>query len=194
LSRGHQYLRLTARLASTEHPLALLEFVPGRELEGESDEEQRWIAHTLAGVHRAGSPADGPTTATFMTDWLAKELPGMEAHPWLVQAVEAVRAETDLLRATWSVLRTDPSPEAFRHDDSTGVTGLVDWTGARRGPVLYDVASAVMYLGGPEHAIAFLTGYGIDGPVGKDEMRHLNAFRRFREGHPGRRFRLAVGH
>jgi Ser/Thr protein kinase RdoA (MazF antagonist) len=182
------------RLVSTEHALALLEFVPGRELEGESDEEQRWIAHTLAGVHRAGSPADGPSTATFMTDWLAPELPGVETHPWLVQAVAVSRAETDPLKVTWSVLHTDPAPEAFRHDDSTGVTGLVDWTGARRGPVLYDVASAVMYLGGPEDATVFLTTYERDRPVGKEEMRHLDAFRRFRQAIQGTYFawRLAT--
>jgi Ser/Thr protein kinase RdoA (MazF antagonist) len=176
------------RLLSTEHALALLEYVPGRELEGETEEEQCWIAHTLAGVHRAGIPADGPSAATFMTDWLTPELPGVDAHPWLVQAVAAVRAETDPLSVTWSVLHTDPAPEAFRHDDSTGVTGLVDWTGARRGPVLYDVASAVMYLGGPEHATAFLTTYGTDAPVGPAEMRHLDAFLRFRQAIQGTYF------
>jgi Ser/Thr protein kinase RdoA (MazF antagonist) len=182
------------RVVATEHALALLEYVPGRELDGDSDEEQRWIAHTLAGVHRAGSPAGGPSTATFMTDWLAPELPGVEAHPWLAQAVEAVRAESDHLEVTWSVLHTDPSPEAFRHDDSTGVTGLVDWTGARRGPVLYDVASAVMYLGGPETATAFLTMYAAGGPLEEDEMRHLDAFQRFRQAIQGTYFarRLAT--
>jgi Ser/Thr protein kinase RdoA (MazF antagonist) len=168
------------RLVSIENALALLEYVPGRELEGDSDDEQRWIAHTQAGVHRAGSPTDGRGTATFMADWLSPELPGVEAHPWLVRVVEAVRAETDPLEVTWSVLHTDPAPEAFRHNDSTGVTGLVDWTGARRGPVLYDVASAVMYLGGREHATAFLTRYAADGPLREDEMGHLDAFRRFR--------------
>ena len=44
------------RLVLTDHALALLEHVPGRELEGETDEEQRWIASTLAGVHLAGQP------------------------------------------------------------------------------------------------------------------------------------------
>jgi Ser/Thr protein kinase RdoA (MazF antagonist) len=182
------------RLVSNEDALALLEYVPGRELEGETDEEQRWIAHTLAGVHRAGTPTTGPGTATFLTDWLSPELPGVEAHPWLVHAVEVVRAETDSLTVTWCMLHTDPSPEAFRHDDSTSVTGLVDWTGARHGPALYDVASAAMYLGGPEHANAFLTTYGAVGPLEEDEMRHLDAFQRFRQAIQGTYFarRLAT--
>jgi len=169
------------RLVLTDHALALLEHVPGRELGGDTDEEQRWIAGTLAGVHRAGSPTSEPGSATFMTDWLAPGLPGVGAHPWLAQVMEAVRAETDPLNVTWSVLHTDPSPEAFVHDDTTGVTGLIDWAGARRGPVMYDVASAVMYLGGPERAAAFLSTYRSVGPLAAGEIERLDAFRRFRE-------------
>lgn len=168
------------RLVLTEHALALLEYVPGRELQGETDEEQRWIASTLAGVHRAGSPASGPGTATFMADWLSPQLPGVEAHPWLAPAMERVRAETDPMAVTWSVLHTDPSPEAFVHNDSTGATGLIDWAGARRGPVLYDVASAVMYLGGTEESGAFLSTYQTHGPLAAEELQQLDAFRRFR--------------
>ncbi len=168
------------RLVLTEHSLALLEHVPGRELEGDIDEEQRWIATTLAGVHAAGNPASGPSNATFATDWLTPQLAGVEAHPWLASAIEAVRAETDPVTVTWAVLHTDPSPEAFIHNDGTGVTGLIDWAGAKRGPVLYDVASAVMYLDGPDRATAFLTTYRTLGPLESDEMQLLDAFRRFR--------------
>ena len=182
------------RLVVAEHAMALLEFVPGRELDGETDEEQRCIASTLAGVHRAGGPARGPSAATFITDWLSPQLPGVAAHPWLVRVIETVRAETDAPELTWAVLHTDPSPEEFLHDDSTGVTGLVDWAGARRGPVLYDVASVVMYLGGTEYAAEFLATYRTDGPVGSEELQHLPAFRRFREAIQGTYFawRLAT--
>ncbi|GAA2143946.1 hypothetical protein GCM10009844_16920 [Nocardioides koreensis] len=173
------------RQVVTQHALALLEHVPGRELEGDSDEEQGWIAGTLAGVHAAGNPAIGPSTAGFALDWLSPQTPGVEAHPWLAAAIEAARAETDQLALTWSVLHTDPVPGAFIHDDRTSVTGLIDWTGARRGPVLYDVASAVMYLGGREPASAFLSSYQSQGPVAAHEMQHLDAFRRFREAVQG---------
>ena len=161
--------------------LALLEHVPGRELDGETDDEQRWITRTLAAVHVVSGPAPGPSTSTFATDWLSPAAPGVPDHPWLVAAIDAVRAETDGLRLTWSLLHTDPVPDAFVHDDRTGVTGLIDWAGARRGPVLYDVASAVMYLGGREHASAFLATYGAEGPLAAGELDHLDAFRRFRE-------------
>ena len=182
------------RIVLTEHGLALLEYVPGRELGGETDEEQRWIATTLAALHVAGGPVPGLSASGFMTDWLTTELPGTQAHPWLVKVVEQVRAETEALAVTWSVLHTDPAPEAFRYDAQTGVVGLVDWAGARRGPVLYDVASAVMYLGGPQHARTFLATYAASGPLAEEEMRHLDAFRRFREAIQGTYFatRLAA--
>lgn len=182
------------RIVLNEPALALLEHVPGRELDGETDEEQGWIASTLAGVHAAGNPAIGPSTATFALDWLSPTLPGVGAHPWLTAAIEAVRDETDPLTVTWSVLHTDPAPEAFIHDDRTSLTGLIDWAGARRGPVLYDVASAVMYLGGPQQGSAFLSTYRSRGPLGAAEMQYLDAFRRFREAVQGAYFagRLAA--
>ena len=78
-------------------------------------------------------------------------------------------------------MHADPSPEAFILDESTGDVGIIDWGGACRGPLLYDVASAVMYLGGTDNAAAFLTRYAERGPVPTGELdRHLPAFRRFR--------------
>lgn len=180
------------RLVLTDHALALLEHVPGRELEGKTDEEQRWIARTLAGVHAAGSPA--LWNATFAADWLVAEGPGIKILDWLTTATAAVRAETDPLILTWSVLHADPCPKAFIHNDSTGETGLIDWAGAQRGPVLYDVASAVMYLGGPDRAAAFLATYRAHGCLNANQMRWLDSFRRFRWVVQGHYFaqRLAV--
>lgn len=185
---GHPVPTHDGRMVLTEPALALLQHVPGRELDGETDEEQEWIASTLAGVHSAAHPTLGPSTATFALDWLSPQMAGVEAHPWLTAVIEAVRVETDPLTVTWSVLHTDPAPEAFIHDDHSGVTGLIDWTGARRGPVLYDVASAVMYLGGTEHASTFLSTYLSRGPLSAAELQHLDAFRRFREAVQGAYF------
>ncbi|WP_088285006.1 phosphotransferase enzyme family protein [Kineosporia sp. A_224] len=172
-------------LVLTDPALVLLQHVPGRELDGGTAEEQGWMADTLAGIHTAGNPAVGdpalgPGTAAFAPDWLSPHAPGVADHPWLTAAIDAVRAETDPLTVTWSVLHTDPFPGAFIHDDRTGTTGLVDWAGARRGPVLYDVASAVMYLGGTDRAAAFLRRYSARGPLTAHELQHLDAFRRFR--------------
>lgn len=81
---------------------------------------------------------------------------------------------------SWSIIHGDPAPEAFVHDKDTAATGLIDWAGAQRGPVLYDVASAVMYLGGPGEASAFLKAYQAQCPLGPAEMDRLDSFRRFR--------------
>jgi Ser/Thr protein kinase RdoA (MazF antagonist) len=178
---GRPVPTLDGSIVQQEAGLALLEHVPGRELEGESDVEQQLIAQAMAGVHAAGGPSTGPSTSTFGVDWLSLEAPGVSDHPWLVAATEAARAETDGLTLTWSLLHTDPVPDAFVHDDNTGVTGVIDWAGARRGPVLYDVASAVMYLGGRAHASSFLSTYELHGPLTTDELAHLDAFSRFRE-------------
>lgn len=68
------------------------------------------------------------------------------------------------------------------------MTGLIDWAGARWGPVLYDVASAVMYLGGPLKASTFLSTYQSRGPLMTQEMHNLDSFRRFREAVQGAYF------
>lgn len=168
------------RLTVTEHALALLEYVPGRELQGDTDEDQRCIAATLARLHAASIPAPTRSTSTFAGDWLTQDLAGVKAHPWLSLAIETVRAETAPLTLTWSMLHTDPSPAAFIHDHTTATTGLIDWAGARPGPVLYDVASAVMYLNGSDGAATFLNSYKDHGPLRDEEMLSLDAFRRFR--------------
>lgn len=159
--------------------LTLLEFVPGRELDGQTDQEQRWIADMLGRVHTLGAPSSQPRTSTFFA-WLNPEAPGVDAQPWLAAAISAIRAETDPLDLTWSTLHADPAPEAFRRHDASGVTGLIDWTDAQRGPILYDIASAVMYLDGPLNAVPFLEAYRACGPLGTEELQHLDTFRRFR--------------
>jgi Ser/Thr protein kinase RdoA (MazF antagonist) len=179
VTTGRPLPTVAGSLVVDEPATALLEHVAGRELDGSADDEQRWMADTLAGVHHAGGVSSGPATEHFF-EWLAPEAPGLQRPTWLAPAVAAVRAEVDGLELTWSLLHTDPAPEAFVHDDSTGVTGLIDWTGACRGPVLYDVASAVMYLGGPFRGEVFLRAYREHGVLREDEWRFLAAFRRFR--------------
>lgn len=159
--------------------LALLRHVPGRELEGESEHEQGLIGTTLATVHAAGGPE--LHTGPFMSEWLSPADDVLGVASWLPDALADVRREYDALPPlTWSQLHTDPAPEAFIHDKDTGVTGLIDWAGSCRGPVLYDVASVVMYLGGPDRSERFLAAYGDRGPLDERELRRLDSFRRFR--------------
>lgn len=159
--------------------LALLHHVPGRELTGETVHEQRLIGTTLATVHAAGGPE--LHTGPFMDEWVSPADEVLGVANWLPAALAEVRREYDALPPlTWSRLHTDPTPEAFIHDDDTGVTGLIDWGGSCRGPVLYDVASAVMYLGGLDQSEPFLSSYGEHGPLDEAELTRIDSFRRFR--------------
>lgn len=170
---------IDGRIAIGDPPLALLRFVAGRELDGRTDDEQRWIARTLARVHTLGEPTQEVGVSAFFP-WLTASSPGVDTQPWLASAITAIRRVVDSLNVTWSLLHTDPAPEAFRRDDANDVIGLIDWTGAQRGPVLYDVASAVMYLGGSVTARPFIDSYVRDGPLSPAELQQLETFAKFR--------------
>jgi Ser/Thr protein kinase RdoA (MazF antagonist) len=66
---------------------------------------------------------------------------------------------------TWGLLHADPESEAFLRQPDTGAVGLIDWTATTNGPVLYDVASALMYLGGRRNAGAFWDAYVSHSPA-----------------------------
>lgn len=155
--------------------LALLSWVDGRPLDPSSAKERKRMGRTLAKVHAAG--VLGPRDDAFFP-WF--EQLAAEAPAWVRKAVAGVTKKTSKLPpVTWGLLHMDPAPEAFRVDGDR--VGLIDWTAAEEGPLLYDVASAVMYLGDGEHADEFLEGYVREGLLGKDELKdHLKLFRRLR--------------
>lgn len=159
--------------------LSLLEWVPGSALTGRSDQDQRQIARTLAKAH--GMETREVTRRPFF-EWIHGSAPGLGAEPWVRPAVHAVCNEYALLPpVTWGILHTDPAPEAFLYDELTDSVGLIDWAGSTRGPLLYDVASALMYLGGIKRGSTFLGEYALCGSIFSDEIdSHLSAFRRFR--------------
>ncbi|WP_454860834.1 phosphotransferase [Promicromonospora soli] len=82
------------RIVLAEPALALLEHVPGRELDGGTDEEQGWMASMLASVHAASNTA-GPDIDTFALDWLSPLIPGVEG------AERNSRAATPRLGKAW---------------------------------------------------------------------------------------------
>jgi Ser/Thr protein kinase RdoA (MazF antagonist) len=156
--------------------VALLRFVAGEPLTGDTARDQEAMAVTLARVHAA-------ETTTSSTPYLSDEVAELvqDVEPWIRPTVRAVLDEYGRLPTlTWGVLHADPAPEAFLRQES-GVVALIDWTAAARGPVLYDVASAVMYLGGRAHAEAFWNAYVSLGPAPAVELEeHFDAFSRFR--------------
>ena len=80
---------------------------------------------------------------------------------------------------TWGGLHTDPATEAFLHNAATGAVGVIDWSVSVRGPLLYDVASAVMYINPP--ALSFVDAYLATGALSRAEVRRgLDVMRQYR--------------
>jgi len=164
--------------------VALLTWVPGIPLTGAGEGEQRLIGETLARVHRVLWGQTVPGAQAF--HWVDPAAEHLALRPWIRPAVgAAVDALAELRHAepAWplGLLHADPAPEAFRQDAVTGRCGIIDWSSAHYGPLLYDLASAVMYLGGPERAIAMTRAYLSAGPVTAREVADgLSVMLRFR--------------
>jgi Ser/Thr protein kinase RdoA (MazF antagonist) len=142
--------------------VALLTWVPGRPLTGTDEAEQRLIGDTLARVHRVLRNREVPGAQRF--HWVDPAAAHLELRPWLrpavTAAVDALTARQDREQA-WpqGLLHADPAPDAFRLDPASAQCGIIDWGSALYGPLLYDLASAVMYLGGPTSAAAMIDAY-----------------------------------
>jgi len=107
--------------------------------------------------------------------WVDPAASHLGLRPWVRPAVSAaVEALTALENGqpSWprGLLHADPAPGAFRHDAATGQCGIIDWSSAHDGPLLYDLASAVMYLGGPGRAAAMTDAYLSAGPLTAREI------------------------
>jgi homoserine kinase type II len=63
----------------------------------------------------------------------------------------------------------DPAPGAFLLDPATGRCGVIDWSTALYGPLIYDLASAVMFLGGPDSATEVIEAYLASGALSRAE-------------------------
>jgi Ser/Thr protein kinase RdoA (MazF antagonist) len=162
--------------------LALLTWVPGHELTGEDDTGQELIGRTLAQVHRALVGFEVPDAQRF--HWVDPDAAYLTLRKWLRPAITAALnalEEADPSRMARGLLHADPAPGAFRLDPATGRCGVIDWSYAIDGPLLYDLASAVMYAGGPEEAQALIGAYLAAGMLTAGEVRHgLAAMLRFR--------------
>lgn len=132
---------------------------------------------TLAVIHAVDATHEsGP----FIGDVVAAQVNDVE--PWVRPTVAAVLHEYRSLPAlTWGLLQGDPAAEVFLRQAGTEKVGVIDWGAAGRGPVLYDVASALMYLGGRDRSDAFWEGYAAHSPAPARELdTHTGAFLRFR--------------
>lgn len=155
-----------------DHALVLLAFVDGRPLTGSDQMELRLIGRTLARVHRALAGFEVVDTERF--HWLDPAAGHLDVAPWVRPAVidalaayEAIAPES----LTWGLLHSDPAPEAFRLD-AAGTCGVIDWDRALIGPLLYDLASAALYVGGPDRGEPLVAAYVANGGLDRSEVDH----------------------
>ena len=162
--------------------LAVLRFVEGSEMTGRSKAERRLIGSTLGSVHLAvrGEVVHG--AARF--HWLDPTASHLTLRSWLRPSIVGALEAWEFIEPeslTWGLLHTDPAPEAFLYDDSTGECGLIDWDRGLVGPLLYDLASAQMYLGGPEQSGPLIDAYLATGALPAEEVeRALGTLARMR--------------
>jgi Ser/Thr protein kinase RdoA (MazF antagonist) len=162
--------------------LALLTWVVGEELSGASPVEQWVIGQTLGQVHQALRGAVIPGVQRF--HWVRPQAAHLALRPWIRPAVQAAVAALTALSPealSWGLLHADPAPEHFRLERSSGRCGLIDWSVALEGPLLYDLASAVMYVGGPGRGSHLVQAYLRQAVVSAAEVeRALPVLLRFR--------------
>ncbi|MEV6348838.1 phosphotransferase [Actinoplanes sp. NPDC051851] len=174
IAAGEPIRTLGGALTAVSGPgvLAVLRRVPGRHLDGEDPVDQQWWGERLGAVHRALAGFRHPGLRPWQL--LDLDAPHLDAEPWLREAVSAaVTAATRLTvtdQLTYGFLHGDPAPQVFVLDVSTGRSGLLYCGSGGTGPLVYDVAAAVAYAGGPERAAELLDGYRSAGPVTADEL------------------------
>jgi len=163
---GEPWIRLTGG-----QTLALLAFVRGTPLIGDDPAEQELIGSTLAHAHRALIGRQVPGIARF--HWIEPAAEHLGLQDWVRPAIAEALAEWERLppdSLTWGLIHTDPAPEAFLRDADTGAIGLIDWDSGMLGPLMYDLASAVMYVGGTERAAPLVRAYLDHGPLDRAEV------------------------
>jgi Ser/Thr protein kinase RdoA (MazF antagonist) len=152
--------------------VAVLRRVAGRTLRGGDPVDQQWWGDRLGAVHRELQTFAHPGLRRW--NGLDPAAAHLAIQPWLRTAVaEAVTAATRLTvtdRLTYGVLHGDPAAEDFVVDPQTGRAGVLDCGAAGSGPLVLDVAAAVVYAGGPDAAGELLDGYLAAGPVRRDEL------------------------
>jgi homoserine kinase type II len=152
--------------------VAVLRRVPGRPLVGGDPVDQQFWGDRLGAVHRVLQGFHHPGLRPWnLLDPYAAHL---ALESWLRPAVsDAITATTRLTvtdRLTYGVLHGDPAPSDFVVDPDTGRAGVLDCGASGSGPLIYDVAAAVIYAGGVERSAELLDGYLAASPVDRDEL------------------------
>ncbi|MFF2011730.1 phosphotransferase enzyme family protein [Streptomyces sp. NPDC058195] len=150
---------------------ALLRWVEGRGLTGESRAELETMGSTLARAHRVLGTGDGPAPAPVPAR-LFLPTDHLDVRPWLRPVITKVMDRLNgpgLTTLTWGPVHGDPAPDVFRADPVSGVCGMIDWSGTGVWPRAYDLAALVMYRGA-EPMRPLLDAYVAEGALTRVEL------------------------
>lgn len=158
-------------------PLALLRWVDGVPLDGDDGDAPALMGSTLGAAHRVLRGADDGSAAGF-PPWPDLRGEHLGVEPWVRPAVAGALAAYEALLdddddagpLEVGLLHADPAADAFLRPavPGGGTCGLIDWSSAEHGPLLYDVASAVMYVGGLERGRSLVEAYAAVTAPGSD--------------------------
>lgn len=159
--------------------LALLRHEPGRPLRVDSARDRRLWGEALGRCHRVLAEFEPPEAIErWPWSWLTSESPHLHLEPWILPAVHSASVQAtryvERHQLRQGFLHGDPNPQEFLVDDM-GDVAVLDWGSTLRGPLLYDLGSALFFAGGSRRRLdPFLEGYRrnveIDGPT-EDGLR-----------------------
>ncbi|GIH11640.1 hypothetical protein Rhe02_97070 [Rhizocola hellebori] len=149
-----------------------MNFVDGRALDAADPVDQQWWGDRLGRAHQALTGFTHPGLPAW--HWVRPEAAHLGIAAWLRPAVTRAVHTLEKLqvtdRLTFGTLHGDPSCGAFLLDQTTGRIGIIDWGSVVSGPLVYDLASAVMYAGGIECATGLVNAYAATGVVPMAEI------------------------
>ncbi|MFE7116216.1 phosphotransferase enzyme family protein [Streptomyces sp. NPDC057654] len=155
-----------------DRAMALLRWVEGRGLTGESHTELETMGTTLARAHGALGVQNAKAAKPARLRLPSLPTEHLDVRPWLRSAITKVMArlnELDLRSLTWGPTHGDPAPDVFRLDPVSGVCGMIDWSGATVQPQVYDLAALVMYRG-PDAMRPLIDAYTATGALPRPEV------------------------
>ncbi|MDR7278231.1 phosphotransferase [Catenuloplanes atrovinosus] len=153
--------------------LALCRRAEGRPLDPADPVDARWWGAVLGTAHRALDEFFHPgLQANASWHGLDPDAPHLsaETRDAVARAVAAVTRLCVTDRLTYGVLHRDPWAPLFLIDPATGRTGLLGWGPAGTGPLVYDLAAAVLAADGAEAEAELVDAYARAGPVPRDEI------------------------
>lgn len=169
--------------------LALLRFVPGELVAGDTPDELRVRGRILGRVHRLLADVPAPAVLAATGGAIDLDAPLLERAPWVRPAVEeafaALAAAPPLTRG---IIHNDGAE--VRQDVRTGEYAMIDWGAAAYAPLVSDVGTVRWHFqaaaGRPAVDFApFLDGYLEEAPIAAAELDQIEIFVRLRAAMTG---------